>query len=107
MPTNADPHAIDRYDAEEQWRCPMLGGPVHFGYCRTMNEGVPCARVLGCWLQRLPLVEFLKANYSPEELQRALSAKTKGRLERMIEAVEHAPEPADASGDEPGPAGPR
>ena len=100
MPSNADPNAIDCHDAEEQWRCPMLGGPVHFGYCRTMNERLPCTRVLGCWLQRLPLVEFLKANYSPEQLQHALATKTKGRIERMIEGVEHATGPVDASSEE-------
>jgi hypothetical protein len=81
---------IEQHDGEERWRCPMLGGPVTFGYCRKMNEGLPCARVLECWLPKLPLVEFLKTHYSPEELQRVFSAKTKGRLARMIEAVEEA-----------------
>ena len=82
--------AIAQHDAKELWRCPMLGGPVTFGYCRKLNDGLPCARVLECWLQTLPLVEFLKAHYAPGELQRALAAKPKGRLERMIETVEKA-----------------
>lgn len=79
---------IEQFDAEERWRCPMLGGPVHFGYCRKLNEGLPCARILECWLQKLPLVEFLKTNYSVEEIQRVFSAKKKGRIERMVETVE-------------------
>ena len=80
--------AIAEHDAEELWRCPMLGGPVTFGYCRKLNEGLPCARVLECWLQKLPLVEFLKAHYAPGELQRALAAEPKGRLARMIETID-------------------
>jgi hypothetical protein len=75
------PH-IEQHDAAERWRCPMLGGPVTFEYCRKMHEGLPCAKVLECWLQRLPLVEFLKANYSPDELQKVFTAKEKGRLAR-------------------------
>lgn len=107
MPDDADPNAIDRFDAEEQWRCPMLGGPVSFRYCRTMNGGLPCSRVLGCWLQRLPLVEFLKANYSPDQLQQALATKPKGRIERMVEGVENAAESSDTPPDQPDPPEPR
>ncbi|MBN1916966.1 MAG: hypothetical protein JW889_03570 [Verrucomicrobia bacterium] len=88
--TNQDKSGIAQYDSLERWRCPMLGGPVHFGYCRTVNDGLPCARVLECWIQTLPLVEFLKANYRPEDIQRALNTKPKGRLDRMKEAVENA-----------------
>jgi len=81
---------IEQHDAVERWRCPMLGGPVTFAYCRKMNEGLPCGKVLACWLQRLPLVEFLKANYSPEQLQKVFAAKEKGRLARLVETVEQA-----------------
>jgi hypothetical protein len=81
---------LERYDDEERWRCPMLGGPVTFVYCRKMNDGLPCARVLECWLPKLPLVEFLKTNYSPEQLERVFATKTKGRIARMVEAVEQA-----------------
>jgi len=88
--TDSDKGGISQYDGHERWRCPMLGGPVHFGYCRTVNDRLPCARVLECWIQTLPLVEFLKTNYTPDEIQRALSTKPKGRLDRMMEAVENA-----------------
>ena len=81
---------IERFDAEERWRCPMLGGPVTFRYCRLLNEGLPCSRILECWLQKLPLVEFLKTNYSTEEIQRVFATKKKGRIERMVETVEEA-----------------
>jgi hypothetical protein len=89
---------IERYDAKERWRCPMLGGPVTFGYCRRFNEGLFCARLLECWIQQLPLVEFLKAHYAPEEIRAAFAAENKGRLARMMEAVEEAQkaDPPDA-----------
>ncbi len=34
------PEGIARYDAKERWQCPMLGGPVTFGYCRKFNQGL-------------------------------------------------------------------
>ena len=81
---------IEQHDGEELWRCPMLGGPVNFGYCRKVTDGLPCVKLLECWLQRLPLVEFLKTHYSPEEIQTAFTTKRKGRLARMVEAVDNA-----------------
>jgi hypothetical protein len=98
-----DSTSIERYDAEERWRCPMLGGPVTFGYCRRMSSGLPCSKVLECWLSRFPLVDFLKANYSPEELQRVFAAEPKGRLARMMEALEDARKipPADGAAGDP------
>ncbi len=81
---------IEQHDGEELWRCPMLGGPVHFGYCRKVNDGLPCVKLLECWLQRLPLVEFLKTHYSPDEIQTAFASKRKGRLARIMEAVDNA-----------------
>ncbi len=85
-----EPKKIERYDEEERWRCPMLGGPVTFAYCRKAGDGLPCARILGCWLQKLPLVEFLKANYSPEELHSVFAAERKGRIARLMEAADEA-----------------
>ncbi len=81
---------IEQHDDEELWRCPMLGGPVNFGYCRKVNDGLPCAKLLECWLQRLPLVEFLKTHYSPDQIQTAFATKRKDRVARMMEAVDNA-----------------
>jgi hypothetical protein len=92
---------IEQYDREEVWRCPTLGGPVHFGYCRKMNDGLPCAKLLECWLQRLPLVDFLKTHYSPDEIQTAFTAKRKGRLTRMLETIESASPDEAADPDVP------
>ena len=69
---------IEQHDGEELWRCPMLGGPVNFGYCRKVTDGLPCVKLLECWL------------YSPEEIQTAFTTKRKGRLARMVEAVDNA-----------------
>ena len=96
------PGGIEQFDGEERWRCPMLGGPVTFAYCRKMNDGLPCTRILACWLQQLPLVDFLKTYYSPEELQSAFAAERKGRLARMMEAVEDAQKADPPDTAEPG-----
>ena len=56
----------DKYDKMEGY-CRMLGHVLAFRYCRTMNERLPCSRILDCWFRRLPIREFIEENYSEEE----------------------------------------
>lgn len=76
-------------DLLEIWRCPQLGGPVTFGYCRVVNDGLPCGRVVACWGGTFDVAGFLEAHYSQEQLEQA-SAASKDRLTRIIDAVKKA-----------------
>ncbi len=80
---------IEEYD-KLTIRCPQLGGEVPFHYCRTVNEGLPCRRIIVCWEFRLEIGKFLGENYSLDELQRALASPTKTRIETIIDLVEKA-----------------
>ena len=80
--------AIESFD-HLSIRCPKLGGSVTFEYCRTLNDGLPCGTVLGCWTGCFDVVSFLESNYSPEQLQRTLTAR-RGRMDLIREAVEQA-----------------
>ena len=74
---------IEEYDNEQHWRCPLLGGPVPFRHCRTTNNMLPCAKMPDCWNGKFDTIQFLKGNYSEDELRIAFSPQP-GRLERML-----------------------
>jgi hypothetical protein len=71
-------------------RCPILGGEVPFQYCRTINEDLPCRKIIICWEFRIEIGKFLGENYSFDQIQRALAPPTKTRIETILELVEKA-----------------
>jgi hypothetical protein len=80
---------IEEYDALII-RCPQLGGEVPFKYCRTVNEDLPCRRILVCWEFRIEISKFLGEHYPLDQIQRALSPPTKTRLESILDLIEKA-----------------
>jgi hypothetical protein len=71
-------------------RCPQLGGEVPFRYCRTVNESLPCRRIMVCWEFRMEISKFLGEYYSVDQIQCALAPPTKTRLETILEIIEEA-----------------
>jgi len=71
-------------------RCPQLGGEVPFSYCRTVNEDLPCRRIIICWEFRFEIAKFLSEHYSIDQIQRAFAPPTKSRLETLLELIEKA-----------------
>lgn len=80
---------IDQYD-DLSIRCPQLGGEVPFRYCRTVNEDLPCRKIIVCWEFRIEISKFLGDHYSVEQIQQALSPPSKSRIETILELVEKA-----------------
>lgn len=76
--------SLTKFDHEEL-RCPQLGGEVPFKYCRTMNDGLPCARVAACWAAREDVTDFLSANYPSEQLGEVSAPP--GRLETIFNTL--------------------
>jgi len=72
------------FDSREHWRCPILGGPVPFSYCRSMNRGWPCSRLAGCWKDHLDIQAYLKDNFTDEEIGRILAQPAAGRMETIF-----------------------
>ena len=70
--------------------CPQLGGEISFRYCRTVNETLPCRRVIPCWEFRMDIVQFLNDHYSSDQIQRSLSAPTQTRIETILDLIEQA-----------------
>ena len=71
-------------------RCPMLGGEVPFHNCRTVNEDLPCRKIIICWEFRIEIGQFLNEHYSLDQIQRALAPPTKTRLDTILELIEKA-----------------
>lgn len=80
---------IEEYDALII-RCPMLGGEVPFHYCRTVNEELPCRKIIICWEFRIEIGKFLSEHYSFDQIQRALAPPAKTRLDTILELIEKA-----------------
>ncbi|OKY75907.1 MAG: hypothetical protein BM485_06125 [Desulfobulbaceae bacterium DB1] len=78
----------DQYDKKEGY-CRMLGHVLPFHYCRTMNEGLPCGKILDCWFARLPIREFVDTHYSDEERERIFQPP-KAKMVSLVEIIENA-----------------
>jgi hypothetical protein len=79
---------MKKYDHYQTY-CGSLGDCINFSYCRAAGGREPCGRILDCWIGRLPIVEFLKDNYTPDVLERVF-APPPSRLDRMMSAAQRA-----------------
>lgn len=73
-------------------RCPRLGGEVTFGYCRQMNDGLPCNRALICFEMKLPVEQYFRAVLKEETFYRIFLEPDMGRYEKFLKTVSDAKE---------------
>ena len=66
--------------------CRMLGHVLSFRYCRTMQEGLPCGRILDCWFELMDIRRFVADNYSEEEHRRIFSPM-RSRIEILYQVA--------------------
>jgi len=72
-------------------RCPRLGGPVSFGYCRTSGDDHSvCWKILDCWWESFDVVGYLQDSLSAEQFNKLVHAKPKPKIVSLIELVEQA-----------------
>jgi hypothetical protein len=67
--------------------CHQLGMIIELSYCISMNDGLPCRNILGCWKERTDIIAFLRGKFTDEELKRAFAGQPKSRIERIIESM--------------------
>ena len=79
---------ISDYDNLEK-RCPLLGHQIKFQYCRSVNLGLPCKKIMDCWFQNLPIENFLKKYFSKEELETIFKPQ-KPKITSLIELINQA-----------------
>jgi hypothetical protein len=79
-----------------QIRCPMLGGPVTFSYCRQVTDGLPCHKALICFERQFPVDEYFRRVLHADTFERCFVAPTGCRYEKLLGAVQSAQTAADA-----------
>jgi len=80
----------DPFDLLER-RCPRLGGPVTFAYCRGCgDQNRPCWKIMDCWWECLDVVAYLRENLPAETFQELMNARPKPKLASLVELIEQA-----------------
>ena len=87
----AQPHPVEVFDRIEI-RCPQLGGEVLFGYCRKVNQGLPCPRALVCFQLLFPVELFFRKVLKEETFRNIFENPGEGRMERFLRTVSEARE---------------
>ncbi|MEW5734344.1 MAG: hypothetical protein AB1921_05795 [Thermodesulfobacteriota bacterium] len=72
-------------------RCPRLGSPVLFAYCRITGEaGLPCFKIFDCWWEKFDVVSFLKEEMDPADFEKLTGFKPKPKVVSLVELIEKA-----------------
>ncbi len=79
---------LTKYDPIEKLRCPQLGGPVTFEYCRKMNMGLPCHQLYKCWEEELDIDEYVKSNFTQEEIDKVFNTPPPGRVGTIFDVLQ-------------------
>ena len=72
--------------------CTQLGMVIEIPYCFSVNEGLPCRNIIGCWQERADIVALLKVRFTDEQLKKAFGGRPKSKLERIAESIKSARE---------------
>ena len=79
-------------------RCPRLGGPVSFEYCRTCEpECRPCWKVFDCWWQSFDVVSHMRQCLSAEQFDRLVESRPKPKVESLLALITQAKENSERS----------
>lgn len=72
-------------------RCPRLGGPVPFGYCRMNGDDHSvCWKILDCWWEYFDVVAYLQQSLPEEKFNQLVHAKPKPKIVSLVELMEQA-----------------
>jgi hypothetical protein len=71
-------------------RCPRLGHPIIFSYCRSENMGLPCFKTLDCWFEHFQVEGYLRETLTQEEWERAFQSTGKSKVMSILELIEQA-----------------
>ena len=63
---------IETHDDKKSY-CRKLGHHVPFRYCRQVGDSLPCSRVLDCWFEAFAVEDYIRQNYSEQEIRDILT----------------------------------
>ncbi len=72
-------------------RCPRLGGPIDFKYCRSCgkNAGM-CWKVIDCWWEYFDIQAYLEAHLPPEQIEALTQARPQPKIMSLVDLIEQA-----------------
>lgn len=72
-------------------RCPRLGGPVSFRYCRTCgHEKQACWKIIDCWWETFDVVQYLRDTLPQRQLSRILNPKPPSKIAGILHCADKA-----------------
>jgi hypothetical protein len=72
-------------------RCPRLGGPVLFAYCKTSGDDHSvCWKIFDCWWECFDVVGYLKKFLPEHKFKKLANSKPKQKIVSLVELVEQA-----------------
>jgi hypothetical protein len=60
---------------------------TEFDYCVSVNEGLPCRNLIGCWKERTEIMAYLKNRLTEDELRKCFAGLPKSKIERIVEII--------------------
>jgi hypothetical protein len=78
---------------DRQRRCPRIGGPVEFSYCRTCGDGGGyCFKVLDCWWEIFDVEKHLRETLSEVQIAALAAKRPKPKVTSLVEMIAAAQE---------------
>jgi hypothetical protein len=69
-------------------RCPRLGGPVNFQYCRQFaGEDLPCWKVFDCWWEIFDVAGFMKEILPGPDFEKLVESKPRPKILSLVELI--------------------
>jgi hypothetical protein len=87
---------------DKEIRCPRLGGPITFSYCRIENKGRPCSKTLNCWASHFDVESLFRKTMSPEEFEECFFGPPPSKVDTLLELIEKARKVIEKDRDEEG-----
>lgn len=67
--------------------CIHMGSIIEFSYCMSLNDGLPCRNIVGCWQDRFDIQGFLRSKFTEEDIIKVFGGLPKNKLERILECL--------------------
>ena len=72
-------------------RCPRLGGPVSFDYCRHYAAAKePCWKILDCWWETFDVVSLLTRELGEEAVNRIANTQPPSKTASLVTLIQQA-----------------
>ena len=72
-------------------RCPRLGGPVSFDYCRYhAADKEPCWKIIDCWWEYFDVVGLLTRELGEEAVNRIANTRPPSKTASLVTLIQQA-----------------